>query len=144
MVAPRPLRSDADAVAGDESLLRRFPAKKHGVIPVAAFKPRPADTDGLSVYREDCVDAHSDVVAKAGLDPEKQPTRFSVAKVSCACLVGQMTTQSDPRKPLAGHCLIPELHSNQPEAVKIDLAGHLHRHAHHAGCYDVADGKKVS
>lgn len=147
MVAPRALRNEGEPILPDEAVLRRFPVSrraKNGVIPVAAFKPRPVDSDGLSVYREDCVEQHSDVVAKAGMDPEKVPPAFHVASVPSACVCNGMELHPDAFPPLPGHCLIPQLNSNQDPALQEDFASRLHVGAKYIDCFKVRDGQRHS
>lgn len=92
-----------------EFLLRRIP-KRAVVAPCideAAFSPSTDDTDGLSIYRERFVTPQE--VANHSRTP-CFVVRFPYEIVTAINVKGErLTVQIDPRPPLRGHCIIPEI-----------------------------------
>ncbi len=109
------MKPEDNPITDDEWLLRRirkelFPTQQDPVFSNEAFKPRykgyDPDTDGISLFREACVDAPDDILAEVA--PEKRPyngiVRVSVAFVKSLGL----SVQNKPEPPIKGHVIIQQ------------------------------------
>ncbi|HET6572850.1 MAG TPA: hypothetical protein VFG68_04550 [Fimbriiglobus sp.] len=126
------MKDEGDPITPDEWLVRLIwgeflaPADALPVRPVA-FRPRPDETDGISMFRLACVSRAEDVLAV--IAPEKQP-RYAITIVSVTELVSLGLTVKPARIETApGHVVIPELNSinakvekKRLEAIQIRLA----------------------
>jgi hypothetical protein len=115
------MKDEADPVTPDEWLVRLIwgeffaPADALPVRPVA-FRPRPDETDGISMFRLACVSRAEDVLAVIAL--EKQP-KYAIAVVPVTELVSLGLTVKPARiETIPGHVVIPELISITAKADK--------------------------
>jgi len=104
------LRSDSDPILESEYLFRRIPAwldwvnLEAGTVSPQAFAATPKDTDGLSFYRQCCVDP------KTVAHPEHKPGQYYVARISAEGLISLgLSLVPRPMPPIPGHTIVPEL-----------------------------------
>ena len=119
------MKPEDDPITDDEWLLRRvrqelFPTPQYPVFSNEAFKPRykgyDPDTDGISFFREACVDAPQDVLADV---PAEKRAYNGIVRVSVAFLKSLgLTIQNKPEPPIKGHVVIPQLNAGDYKADK--------------------------
>lgn len=105
-------------VSSDEIVYRRVPAQPTYIdlsLPILltplAFYPHQNDTDGLSVYRA--------LFVQPGEIAERHSKPCFVVRLQVAWLLDlELTLIPDPRPPLPGHTLIPELRRDEYEQDK--------------------------
>ena len=124
------MKPESDPIADDEWLLRRvrmeqFRSDKLPVISPNAFEPRVAgrepDIDGISLYRQACLDSTEDVLAT--VRPERRH-EYGIVRISVSFLKSiDLHVRSDPSDLVKGHVVIPELNAVDYSANKARFAG---------------------
>jgi hypothetical protein len=108
------MKPETDPIADDEWLLRlvwedRFVARQPPISP-NAFEPRGGknpDTDGLSLFREACVDNPAEILAVVA---ENKRDRYGIVKIPVSMLAGlRLTVRPSPIPQVPGHVVLPEL-----------------------------------
>ena len=108
------MKPETDPIAPDEWLLRLVWKDRMGppAISPTAFEPRDErarapDTDGISLYREDCLSDPREVLKV--LKPEKQPGH-GIVRIPVSLLLGLGLTVKPSRvSEVPGHVVIPEM-----------------------------------
>lgn len=119
------MKPENDPITDDEWLLRRvwrdrFRTEKIPIISPGAFEPRfkghHIDSDGISLYREACLDDPADTLAEVAGDKRNSTgiVRLSVLFLKSLGL----TAANRPRPGIKGHVVIPELNSDDYKAAK--------------------------
>jgi hypothetical protein len=116
------VKPETEPVTPDESVLRLIwhqflrPALEYPVKPVA-FRHRPDEAGGISVFRLACLTAPTD--ALLAMAPEKRGG-YAIAAVPVTELTAVgVTVRPDPIAAVPGHALLPELN---PTTAKADPA----------------------
>ncbi|MGL4550546.1 MAG: hypothetical protein ACRC33_05115 [Gemmataceae bacterium] len=121
------MKPESDPITDDEWLLRlvwddRFVARQPP-ISLNAFEPRDGkhpDKDGLSLFREACVNDPTDILAVVAADKRD---RYGIVKVPVSLLAGlRLTARSSPIPEVPGHVVLPELNIT---AYKADAGSFL-------------------
>jgi hypothetical protein len=108
------MKPETDPIGDEEWLLRlvwedRFVARQPPISP-NAFEPRDGrspDIDGVSLFREACVNDPTDILAVVA--PDKQG-RYGIVKVPVNMLAGLGLTVRPSKIPeVPGHVVLPEL-----------------------------------
>ena len=127
-------KDENDPISEDEYLLRRiykdkFRTAKVPLISPRAFEPRVGgrdpDTNGISLYREDCQDAVTDILES--MAESKRPLT-GIARIPVRSLIElnlSFIADKDATFGIAGHVVIPELNSTDYQAKKADFAATL-------------------
>lgn len=116
------MKEESDPITDDEWLLRRVHRDRMpgGSVTDAAFAPRikgrDPDTNGISLYRESCLDDPFDILATVADDKRNAVgiVRVSVARLKALGL----SVRSDHDDRVKGHVVIPELNASDYEAKK--------------------------
>ncbi len=119
------MKEESDPIGDDEWLLRRvrveqFRTAKVPIISPNAFEPRvkgrDPDTDGISLYRAECLDDPSAVLAT--IVPERRH-EYGIVRIPVSLLRSlHLSVQSKPDERIRGHVVIPELNSVDYESDK--------------------------
>ncbi len=108
------MKDQNDPITEDEWLLRlvwedRF-VKRDPPISLNAFEPRDGrhpDTEGISLFREACVENPEDILAVVAADKRH---RYGIVKIPVSMLAGQdLTVRPDNIEEVPGHVVMPEL-----------------------------------
>jgi hypothetical protein len=112
------MKSEGDPITDDEWLIRRVPRNYYDEsldqkISPNAFEPRvkgrDPDTDGISLYRADCLSDPSDVLATV---KEERRGDIALVRVSVSLLKKMgYSIRAKPDERVKGHVVIPELNS---------------------------------
>jgi len=122
------MKPETDPITDDEWLLRRvrverFRTDKTPVISPNAFEPRlpgpkvrDPDTEGISLYREDCLTSREDILATVAEDKRRD---FGIVRVPVALLQAlNLTVEFRQDSRIPGHVVIPELNATAYAAGK--------------------------
>ena len=72
-----------------------------------AFRPRPDETDGISVFRESCLSDPSEVL---NVIAEAKREKYAIVRLSVSDLLAMgLSVESSKIKTLVGHAVVPEL-----------------------------------
>lgn len=119
------MKPETDPITDDEWLLRRvrverFRTDKTPIISPNAFEPRvkgrDIDHDGISLYREACLSAPTDILATVVEDRRHE---YGIVRVPVSLLKAlnlSVRIRSDDR--VLGHVVIPELNAKAYNADK--------------------------
>jgi hypothetical protein len=119
------MKPETDPITDDEGLLRRvrverFRTDKAPIISPNAFEPRvkgrDVDRDGISLYREACLSAPTDILATVAEDKRHE---YGIVRVPVSVLKAlnlSVRICQDHRVP--GHVVIPELNAAAYDADK--------------------------
>ncbi len=122
------MKNEADPISEEEYLLRRvhedrFKNDRNSTHSQGAFEPRTTgrdqDKEGISLYREDCLNDPSQVLET--MAPEKRG-KSGVVRVPVSALKAMglsVVPSKDERVP--GHVVIPELNSIEYAAKKAEF-----------------------
>jgi hypothetical protein len=119
------MKPETDPITEDEFLLRRvrveqFRTDQVPVISPNAFEPRirgrDPDLDGISLYRESCLNSPMEILATV---PEVRIGQYGIVRIPVHFLgsIG-LSIRSEPDTRILGHVVIPELNSTDYEADK--------------------------
>lgn len=103
--------AEEEAIGPNEILLRRIHRNNYNAnadvgVKRCEFEPKERDVDGLSLYRETCVDAET--LDAAGRQPDNYYiARISVKQITDLGMTVVSTPHLDPKVP--GHVSIPQL-----------------------------------
>ncbi len=122
------MKSEVDPITDDEWLLRRvhrdrFRTDKIPRVSPNAFEPRikgrDPDTDGISLYREQCNNDPAAILAKI---PEANQCDIAIVRIQVSFLKSmKLSVRNAPDEPIKGHVVIPELNSRDYEMKKADF-----------------------
>jgi len=114
-------KADSDPISDDEWFLRRIHVDRFrnqdGVLEVTAnafeprFKGRDPDTDGISLYRAACLDNPEEILKFV---PEEKWPNNGIVRISKGHLIKlglSIFPCPDPKAPIPGHVVIPELNA---------------------------------
>lgn len=119
------MKDEGDPITDDEWLLRRvwnkrFRTDKTPIVSPNAFEPRltgrDRDADGISLYRAECLDDPTDILAT--LDPARRPETAVVRVRVSSIRSWGFSVRSKPVPEIKGHVTIPELNAGDYEADK--------------------------
>jgi hypothetical protein len=120
------MKPETDPIADDEWLLRRvrverFRTDKTPIISPNAFEPRvkgrDIDHDGISLYREACLNAPADILTTVAEDRRHE---YGIVRVPISLLrTLNLSVQFRQDARVLGHVVIPELNA---EAYAVDKA----------------------
>lgn len=118
------MKAETDPITSDEWLIRlvwETKLKKQGSrVAAEAFEPRPNDTDGLSLFRRDCLNDLSDALSAVAV--EKRP-RYGIVQISYSLLTSLgLSVQLKPISTVPGHVVVPELNVTAHLASKVSFA----------------------
>lgn len=115
------MKPETDPITDDEWLLRRvrverFRTDKTPVISPNAFEPRlpgpkvrDPDTEGISLYRQDCLASPDDILATVAEDKRDE---FGIVRVPVTLLKTlHLTVEFRQDSRVLGHVIIPELNA---------------------------------
>ena len=112
-----PLKEETEPITDDEWLYRRvhtmrFRTARTPFVSPSAFEPnvkgKYPDTDGISLFRADCLRSAEDILANIS-DPEKRKAN-GVVKLQVSELKSLgLSVKSTPDDNLRGHVSVPEL-----------------------------------
>ena len=119
---PRTPKDERSIVTADEDIFRRVPPVYHdpdGGFDCLAFRPTEDDSDGLSVYRQQCGVCSTDLAAVGRKPFECYVVSLRVEHVNAPPLGLSVTPDLQPGL-LRGHALIPEVRhiARQPSEEK--------------------------
>ena len=119
------MKSESDEITDDEFLLRRvhytrFRTEKCPVISHSSFEPklpgpktRDPDVDGISLYRESCLNSPDDCLAKIS---DVKRSEWGVVRVPVHALKRiDLTVKPSPDDQIPGHVVIPEMSASEFE-----------------------------
>ncbi len=108
------MKKQDEPVEDDECVLRLiwwsflvYDDKGLARIAPAAFKPKKNEIEGISVFREACLDSPDQVLEV--ISPEKR-SLYAIARLKVADLLALgLSVKPDPIQRVSGHAVIPEL-----------------------------------
>lgn len=106
------MKSEDEPIEPDEFVLRLIWRDfcKRGEPPIIrprAFRPKPNETDGISVFREACVSRPEDILAV--IDEDKRD-KYGIVRIPVAELIAlDLSLVSAKIETVSGHAVIPEL-----------------------------------
>ena len=119
------MKSESDAITDDEFLLRRvhktrFKTQKCPVISPSCFEPRlpgpktrDPDTDGISLFRESCLNSPEDCLAKIS---EEKRSEWGLVRIPVHELKKiDLTVKPSHDDRIRGHVVIPEMSASEFE-----------------------------
>jgi hypothetical protein len=119
------MKAETDPITENEWLLRRvhkdkFRTDKEPLISPNAFEPRikgrDPDTDGISLYRADCLADPTEILATV---TEEKRHEYGIVRIPVRSLATlQLTVKMEVDSRIKGHVVIPELNSVDYEANK--------------------------
>lgn len=114
------MKAETDPITSDEWLIRlvwETKLKKQGSrVAAEAFEPLPNDTDGLSLFRRDCLRDPSDALSVVA--DEKRP-RYGIVQIPVSLLTSLgLSVLPKPIPTVAGHVVVPELNVTAHMASK--------------------------
>jgi hypothetical protein len=119
------MKDETDPITDDEWFPRRVRVEKFrtDMVPVIspnAFEPRvkgrDPDTDGISLYRAECLAQAEEVLTTVSMDRWHE---FGIVRIPASLLKSlNLTVRSVPDNRVKGHVVIPELNAGDYEADK--------------------------
>ncbi len=119
------MKPESEPISDDEYLLRRvhrdrFRSDRAPVVSPNAFEPRikgrDPDADGISLFREACVAAATDILATI---PEEKRNEYAIVRVPVTLFKDLgLTARPVPDDRVLGHVVIPELNAADYDADK--------------------------
>jgi hypothetical protein len=110
--------SGQEPVGDDELVYRRVPVScawyLDGILSPDAFDPRPADVDGLSVYRASFV-----TMEQAAQGPSKHGYYLAVLAVGGMRAQGIRVEPDDPDGTNPGHAKLPDLNAQDRRTTRV-------------------------
>jgi hypothetical protein len=113
------MKSEDDPITDDEGLLRRvrreqFRTAKVPTISPNAFEPRikgrAPDDDGISFYRQACLDNPVDILQNI---PPDRRGEYGIVRISVSFLRSlNLSVRSKPEGEIKGHVVVPELNAS--------------------------------
>lgn len=113
------MKAETDPITDDEWLVRLVwgdrLTNRVPVISPNAFEPRATETEGISLYRLDCLNDPTDALMP--IQESKQP-RYAIVKIPVSLLISLgLSTQPQPGQ-VPGHVVVPELNITDYNADK--------------------------
>lgn len=130
------MKSEDEPVGPDEFVLRLIwrDFLKLGNVPKIsprAFRPRPNETDGISVFREACVSRPEDILIV--IDPQKRD-KYGIVRIPVAGIQAMgLSLVSAKIETAPGHVVIPELNIVAFDADSVNLESKMEALAALAG-----------
>ncbi|MBI3821687.1 MAG: hypothetical protein HY289_03295 [Planctomycetes bacterium] len=105
------MKAETESISEDEWLIRLVwhdrLTNRVPIISPNAFEPRDTETDGISLYRLDCLRDPTDALIPIA---EAKRPRYAIVKIPASLLKSLgLTAQPNPRQDVPGHIVIPEL-----------------------------------
>lgn len=105
------MKAETDPITPDEWLIRlvwETKLKKQGSrVAAEAFEPLPHDTDGLSLFRRDCLNDPSDALSVVA---DEKRSRYGIVQVPVSLLTSLgLSLLPKPISTVPGHVVVPEL-----------------------------------
>lgn len=119
------MKSEDDPITDDEFLLRRiwkdrFRTNNVPIISPNAFEPRfkgrDVDTDGISLYREACLQSPDAILATI---PWERRAETGIVRIQVGFLKSlSLSVEKKPGEQVPGHVVIPELNARDYQSDK--------------------------